>query len=367
MKYFAHSLPNADPVDWQPLRDHLESVQRIAGERAAKFRAGGPAALSGLLHDLGKYSAGFQRRLHGGDPVDHSTAGAREIRELAGSDGGARLIAQIVAHCIAGHHAGLPDSIGDLDRRLDEKELEPLDPIWRDEIGPDPAKLAPPAFEWHKAAEAWFQFGFLGRMIFSCLIDADFRDTESFFAAAEGREVDRDWKRLPDIVDQLTARLDSHFARLRTDAPDTSVNRLRAEILTHVRAQAEKPRGAFSLNVPTGGGKTLASLAFALDHARRHGLERIVYAIPFTSVIDQTATIFKDILGEDVVLEHHSSIDEDGIGGREARDKLRLAMEDWAAPNFSRRQSIHLDEDREATVMFGGQRDHSQSARSIHA
>jgi CRISPR-associated endonuclease/helicase Cas3 len=243
------------------------------------------------------------------------------------------MIAQIVAHCIAGHHAGLPDSIGDLDTRLDEKELEPLDPIWRDEIAPDPEQLAPPAFDWRKdRAEAGFQFGFLGRMIFSCLVDADFRDTESFYTAAEGRIIDRDWKRLPDIVDQLSARLDERFVQFRADAPDTPVNRLRAEMLAHVCAQGAKPRGAFSLNVPTGGGKTLASLAFALDHARRYGMERIVYAIPFTSVIDQTATIFKDILGEYVVLEHHSSIEEDRIAGREARDKMRLAMDDWAAP-----------------------------------
>ena len=99
------------------------------------------------------------------------------------------MIAQILAHCIAGHHAGLPDSIGDLDTRLDEKELEPLDPIWRDEIAPDPEQLAPPAFDWRKdRAEAGFQFGFLGRMIFSCLVDADFRDTESFYTAAEGAD-----------------------------------------------------------------------------------------------------------------------------------------------------------------------------------
>src|SRR5208337_4260679 len=91
-------------------------------------------------------------------------------------------------------------------------------------------------------------------------------------------------------------------------------------------------QGLFTLTVPTGGGKTLASLAFALEHAKRHNLDRIVYAIPFTSVIDQTASIFRQVLGSEVVLEHHASIDESGIEGREARDKLRLAMEDWAAP-----------------------------------
>src|ERR1019366_8444168 len=120
-------------------------------------------------------------------------------------------------------------------------------------------------------------------------------------------------------------------AKLAT-ADDTPVNRLRGEILSHVRERAASDRGLFTLTVPTGGGKTLSSLAFALEHAKRHGSDRIVYAIPFTSIIDQTATIFRDVLGEDVVLEHHSSIDEERMGGREPRDKLRLAMEDWAAP-----------------------------------
>ena len=115
-------------------------------------------------------------------------------------------------------------------------------------------------------------------------------------------------------------------------ATATPVKRLRGEILSHVRGRAAEEQGLFTLTVPTGGGKTLASLAFALEHAKQHSLERIVYAIPFTSVIDQTAAIFREVLGEEVVLEHHASIDESRIAGREARDKLRLAMEDWAAP-----------------------------------
>ena len=112
---------------------------------------------------------------------------------------------------------------------------------------------------------------------------------------------------------------------------DTPVNRLRGEILAHVRDRAESDCGLVTLTVPTGGGKTLSSLAFALE-AKRYNLDRIVYAIPFTSIIDQTASIFLGALGDDVVLEHHSSIDEEKLGKREARDKLRLAMEDWAAP-----------------------------------
>jgi CRISPR-associated endonuclease/helicase Cas3 len=169
-------------------------------------------------------------------------------------------------------------------------------------------------------------------MLFSCLVDADFRDTEAFYAAAEGRLVDRDWPALPMIIERLLADFEAHIAHKRSIAPETRVNRLRNEVLAHVRTRAAEPTGLFSLTVPTGGGKTLASLAFALYHARRHGLDRIVYAIPFTSVIDQTAAIFRDVLGKDIILEHHSAIDEERISCREGADKSRLAMEDWAAP-----------------------------------
>src|SRR5690606_33981905 len=119
---------------------------------------------------------------------------------------------------------------------------------------------------------------------------------------------------------------------------DSEVNRLRADVLGHVRGKAGEPTGLFSLTVPTGGGKTLTSLAFALDHAVRHGLDRVIYAIPFTSVIDQTARIFRDILGDDAVLEHHSAIRfesaeaEERFRRHDERNKLRLAMEDWSAP-----------------------------------
>jgi CRISPR-associated endonuclease/helicase Cas3 len=134
------------------------------------------------------------------------------------------------------------------------------------------------------------------------------------------------------MVDALISRFDAFMADKTAAATATPVNILRAEILAHVRGRAEERQGLFTLTVPTGGGKTLASLRFALDHAKRHRLDRIIYAIPFTSIIDQTASIFRDVLGDGIVLEHHASIDESRIEGREARDKLRLAMEDWAAP-----------------------------------
>jgi CRISPR-associated endonuclease/helicase Cas3 len=342
MLFFAHSLDgDFDKWRWQRLREHLCNVGQLACERGDKFGAAKAAALAGLLHDLGKYTLAFQKRLEGGPRIDHATAGAREVLGLTSRNGPDFIISQVIAHAIAGHHAGLPDSLGDdssLHARL-KKDIEPLDPIWREEINLVADRLTPLGFNWSREKDKLsFQFAFLGRMLFSCLVDADFRDTEYFYAQAEGRSVDRDWPRLPAIVDDLNSRFDYYMSQKQASAADTPVNRLRAEILAHVRARGEADCGLFTLTVPTGGGKTLASLAFALHHAKRRGLERIIYAIPFTSIIDQTAAIFREVLGDGVVLEHHSSIDEERIEDedrghrREARDKLRLAMEDWAAP-----------------------------------
>lgn len=347
--FYAHSLSDASTDSWQALSDHLRAVADLAGARGDKFGAAKPASLAGILHDLGKYTAAFQRRLAGAEEkVDHSTAGAQTITGLApGNDD--KLVATLIAHAIAGHHAGLPDSIGEdgsLASRL-KKPIGPLDPVWREEIVPVAEKLMPPDFRWTKDKLA-YQLGFFGRMLFSCLVDADFRDTERFYRAAEGCSVDRDWGALLQIIDDLIARFDRHMSDISAKAADTDVNRLRADVLSHVRGRAGSQRGLFTLTVPTGGGKTLASLAFALEHAKRHGLERIVYAIPFTSIIDQTAALFRQVLGEDVVLEHHSSIEEEWQGDREARDKLKLAMEDWAAPivvttNVQLFESLHAN------------------------
>jgi len=329
--WYAHSLPDsADKSRWQSLASHLKGVETLSGRSGAKFRAGKAAALAGLLHDLGKYTPAFQRRLEGAESVDHATAGAQEIVALA-TQAQDRCIAEIIAHAIAGHHAGMPDSNGEtsLEARL-KKQLPPLDPVWRKEIAPVAEGLTPEGFAWRGNGRA-SQLAFFGRMVFSCLVDADYRDTEAFYDAAKGEKADRDWPCLRKNVDDYIARFDRYMTGKPREA--TPVNALRAEILAHVRTRAaEAGRGLFTLTVPTGGGKTLASLAFALDHAKRHGLERIVYAIPFTSIIDQTAGIFREVLGEGVVLEHHSSIEEDKVSGREAADKLKLAMEDWAAP-----------------------------------
>jgi CRISPR-associated endonuclease/helicase Cas3 len=333
--FFAHSTDDQDKCHWQTLQGHLAEVARLAAARGDKFGARKAAGLAGLLHDLGKYTPSFQRRLSGsGERVDHSTAGAQEVMQLVrgGSDKG---IAELIAYAIAGHHAGLPDREGDVGSLTERwvKPLEALDTAWREEIKPDTAGLLPVGFRFRSDVKRIpFQLSLLGRMIFSCLVDADFRDTEAFYATIKDREINRDWPALPAVIGRLVNAFDAYMATKRAIASDSPVNHLRDTILAHVRDRAGEATGLFSLTVPTGGGKTLASLAFALEHARRHGLERIIYAIPFTSVIDQTAAIFRDVLGEDMVLEHHSAIDEEKLREREGADKLRLAMEDWAAP-----------------------------------
>jgi CRISPR-associated endonuclease/helicase Cas3 len=334
--HFAHSTENPDQSDWQSLLEHLKAVGELAAARGNKFGASLAATLAGSLHDLGKYAEAFQLYIQGRGPSrDHATAGAQIALGLAkvGTPPD-RLMADLVAYVVAGHHAGLPDrriGTASLDSRAQKKTIEPLDPIWKNEVALAASGLFPAHFHWHlDVARRPFQLAMLGRMIFSCLIDADRIDTEHFYATIENRVVDREWPALTDIVGRLITAFDSHMARMKKC--DTQVNRLRGAILVHVRAKALSPRGVFTLNVPTGGGKTLASLAFALDHARHNGMERIVTAIPFTSVIDQTAAIFRDVLGEDVVLEHHSAIEEERLSKSEARNKLRLAMEDWAAP-----------------------------------
>ncbi len=334
MAHYAHSVAAKSEDHWQPLADHLKAVAALAESRGGKFGASRAAFVAGLLHDLGKYTKQFQRRLDGGERVDHATAGARTVMERAAKPD--RLCAELIAYAIAGHHGGLPDRrglTGSLDARLDPKRALPdLDPVWQGELGPLPSGLAPDGFRLD-ARLAGFQLAMLCRFLFSCLVDADYRDTEEFYAKADGRRVDRG----ADIpLAGLKAKLDMHLSGLRRT--DTGVNRLRAEVLNHARARAGEASGLFSLTVPTGGGKTLTSLAFALDHAVRHGLDRVVYAIPFTSVIDQTAQTFRGILGDDAVLEHHSAMqlgsaaeEERFRAGGEA-NKLRLAMEDWSAP-----------------------------------
>ncbi|API53841.1 CRISPR-associated endonuclease Cas3'' [Rhizobium leguminosarum] len=264
MDYFAHSGKEPDKSDWQILSEHLHGVAKMAAEMAAPFGLERAAYIAGLFHDLGKYKPAFQRRLDGVEiGVDHSTAGASlMLGDFAtGLDKG---MAELVAYCIAGHHTGLPDrrnaSAACLEQRL-AKDAEPLDEIWRTQLTSNAKGLVPAFVSNFRKADpttAAFQFSVMGRMIFSCLIDADYKDTEAFYHALEGRAADRDWASLQDVLPQFRSVFDAHMtAKAKGDG---ELNRPRGRILSHVRQKAEEKPGLFTLTVPTGGGKTLASL-----------------------------------------------------------------------------------------------------------
>jgi CRISPR-associated endonuclease/helicase Cas3 len=334
--YYAHSGKLEDLSDGQTLFAHLSKVSEIAEQNAQWFGAKELAKYTGLLHDLGKYCPEFRTRLQGGKiRVDHATAGAQVAEERW------QLMGKLLAYCIAGHHTGLANGIDEGQQRsnLDDrlklvpgKDIPHLDPIWKQEIKL-PTQLTPPALKLHKIWPG-FQFAFLTRMIFSCLVDADRKDTNNYYLQLEGKEnTDKTYPLLPALRDQLNIKLEEIQQTLATKPPK-SINQLRQHILDHSRKQAELPTGLFSLTVPTGGGKTYASMAFALDHAIAHQLRRVIYVIPFTSIIEQNAKVFREAFGDlaDAVIEHHSAFDDTKLPNNNARDTLKRAMESWDAP-----------------------------------
>lgn len=329
--FYAHSTARTDKSDWQLLRDHLLSTGRLAARNADLFGGGRLAGVCGLLHDLGKYTQEFQQRLSGEFPrMDHATWGARIARERFG------MLGNLLAYGIAGHHTGLANGReGGARRALQDRLMESpqyaLLPQWQDEvILPSASEVGLPSGFHVRKDRSQFQQAFLARMLFSCLVDADFIDTDEFYRRVEGRQP-RGGNGQPTL-ESIRDRLSSHLAGL---SAATGINGMRTRILEHVRAQAELDAGLFSLTVPTGGGKTLTSLAFALDHAIRHKLRRIIFVIPFTSIVEQNAAVFRRALGplgEDAVLEHHSAFIDDPKQSNAAREKLRVAMENWSAP-----------------------------------
>jgi CRISPR-associated endonuclease/helicase Cas3 len=312
---------------FQPLAQHLANVAGRAMAAGQPFGADEMAERAGRWHDLGKYAADFQSYLLdangiereeassegvGARRVDHSSAGALHAIQALGDRG------KILAQLIAAHHAGLYDA-EDLVQRLSRPEtidrlaaaLEGGVPEAILDPGKSPA-IAVPGAATPGAYALWL------RMLFSCLVDADVLDSESF-ATPERSLLRKSYA----SIDELKPAFDQHMAGF---VPDTPVHRLRAEVLADCRRAAGQPRGLFTLTVPTGGGKTLSSMAFALEHARRHGLKRVIYVIPYTSIIEQTADVFRSIFG-DVVVEHHSNLE-----GEHESHRARLASENWDAP-----------------------------------
>lgn len=344
--YYAHTREGSPKEEWEPLDKHLEAVASLAGQFAESISATELARLAGLWHDLGKYSEAFQdflRNAGGADGhpeqklprVDHSTAGAQHAVKRCSKPTG-----RIIAYCIAGHHGGLPDAKdtetggqSGLNDRL-KKPIPSFDGA-PSELLKSPC-LRPPALHWGKnGADCSFRLSVFCRMLFSCLVDADFLATEQFMnpERADKRPADS-----PSLTD-LLAHLNVYLADLEARCTTTPVNTRRQEVLGACRKKAALPPGLFSLTVPTGGGKTLSSLAFALTHAKKHELRRVIYAIPFTSIIEQTAKVFRDALSAadpNVVLEHHSNFERTKNTLRSDDDQEdywdSLAAENWDAP-----------------------------------
>ena len=328
----AHAAKDHDG-NWRPphdLADHLNEVGTLAADFAQAF---GPdwARLAGRWHDLGKYRLRFQNyiRLASGFEADahikgeagkapHSTAGALLSCDRFGPAG------RVLAYLIAGHHAGLSNWFGGLEARLEATTS-------RDELNEALAENPHAELLDHGNFKPDLQaipggkngFALWVRMLFSALVDADFLDTERYMDPERFTQRNQ-WPAL----ETLSPLFDTHMQALATRAQPTPVNALRADILAQCRTKAALIPGLFSLTVPTGGGKTLSGMAFALEHARVHGKRRVIHVIPYTSIIEQTADIFRAIFG-DAVIEHHSNAESEP--GRE-NSASRLACENWDAP-----------------------------------
>lgn len=318
---YAHTPPQDAPERWHRLDEHLQQVADLAAGFGDAFGAAAVCRALGWAHDLAKADPRFQaylRRCHEGRPADtmpHAAPSAAAAKEWLGP----------FSLAIIGHHAGLYDK-AEAQEKLSEADRDAVAraQAFADAIGVPRQPLARPG---HLTDPLSFDL-FL-RLCFSALTDADRLDTEA--------HCNRDRAALRSNYPPIgwySERLDERLDALKSAAEPTTVNRARAEILAACRAAADRSPGAYRLGVPTGGGKTLASLSFALRHARTHGLRRIVCALPFTSIIDQTADVYGSIFGESNILEHHSAYEPEGASEGQAQAELqrKLAVENWDCP-----------------------------------
>ncbi len=319
-EFLAHI--SEDGTREETVYQHLQEVAEMAAHFAEPFGAQDWAHAAGLAHDIGKYSKEFQRRIkENGAKCDHSTAGAFELLNLN---------SPLLPYCVAGHHGGLPDGgsladvagEGTLVGRLRKAPggFLPNYKTFSQEVqlsAPDSSIVLDRKF-------IGFEHTFLTRMIFSCLVDADFLCTERFMNNAERPSFAE--ATLEQLAERLGKRVETFFP------PQTPLNEIRCKLLKECEEAAQLPPGVFSLTAPTGVGKTYSSLRFAFEHALApgHNMRRVIYAIPYTSIIEQNAKVFRDVLGEGTVLEHHSNFDFEDAG--EWGERARLAVENWDAP-----------------------------------
>lgn len=380
-KFIAH-VREKDRQAHQSLESHLRGVGRLSGQFADKFGLPVQGLLMGLLHDLGKYSTDFQHYLLSATgllnqdedeeyvdakglkgKIDHSTSGAQLVwAALSKQNAQGQFAGQVLALCMASHHSGLIDCLSlsekvpvfdSFSRRMSKADPDThlaevcrnADPGLMHEVQRllNDSDLTNTLWSWgmrlaekapRQSAALHQQLGLLVRSLFSCLIDADRIDTADFEHPRQAMYRPKGAYRAWDVLIQ---RLESHLADIPSDTPvDASrpdINMLRWDISSHCLQAATRSTGIYTLSVPTGGGKTLASLRFALHHAKRHGLDRIIYVIPFTSIIDQNAQVVRRILEPEselmgsVVLEHHSNLTPEQQSWRS-----KMLSESWDAP-----------------------------------
>lgn len=330
----AHVKQNDDGswADPHLLQEHLERTAERARRFAEKFKSAEWGDVLGLSHDLGKGRGMWQSYLHKKSGYDqsahleqlpgrviHAIHGAKILENLYGE-----VVGRFLGYCASGHHGGLPDWSGAMDAGASSLEfrlahVDDIDQVYKEflDLLKNKLNLEPPwKFDSSLDLSVWI------RMLFSCLVDADFLDTECYMDPTRAEERDG----FCSIV-ELKQKLETYYDELTVGAIKSPVNVLRNRIKEKCVSAGRTAQGIFSLSVPTGGGKTLASLAFALEHAEKHTLDRIIHVIPYTSIIDQNAGVFRKVFGDEQVVEHHSNFDEDGASWRS-----RLAAENWDAP-----------------------------------
>ena len=312
----------------QSNEEHCAGVAGLASRFAGEFGMSSWGGLIGFLHDKGKESNAFQqhiKKVSGYSPevkvignYHHAYVGGAIAGKQYGKSADNLIVNQILSH-----HSGLHDS-DEIDaaikKEMDQNHDGQLPPEINTDIGT--IKLNKPPFVLSPN-----DFHHLARMLFSCLVDADYLDTESFMDKTSS-----ELRSGKATLTELLPKLENYLLELKANATDSAVNHVRDEVQNQCIRTSESPIGFYSLTVPTGGGKTLSSLVWAMRHAIHNGQDRVIVAIPYTSIIVQTASILRNIFGEENVLEHHSNADPEQIRDERLRERMRLATENWDYP-----------------------------------